>query len=255
MTLKDKTLTTQAIATTIAILVGGIWTYTIFIKERKHYPHATVTHKISHISLSDETNLLRVAIVITNSGTCKVILKDALIRIHQILPIFPYPKKQVELAKEEVERKDDRFSWPLVASRKKIWDTPLEIEPGEHDELDFEFAIDSNITNLRVYSFFRNETKKELELGWQQSSFYELKTKNKTYTGLAEEKDNSNKFSLSNAEIDVLPDKRKRKRVKHSEEDTQDNSEDDVIKEEEDEIITPLQSFQKTTDYENIKTE
>jgi hypothetical protein len=172
-----------AIVTIGAIFTGGFWTYNLFIKERKGYPHANIKHIVSHVSLSDNINLLRVAIELTNTGSFKVDIIKTIVRIQQILPKLPcvkdYPcaKTQVSEALKEIARKEDRFSWPMIAKRLRNSNIPIEIEPGEKHDIDFEFAIPSVVTNVRIYSYFKNETKKaeKKEIGWSMSSYYDLK--------------------------------------------------------------------------------
>ena len=180
MTCKERIETIEAIVTIVAIILGGIWTYNLFIKERKHYPHANIEQKVSHVALSNDINLLRVDIGLTNTGNSRLVLKKSIIRIQQILPILPYIEqniqavKQVNAALKETERKEDRFSWPLLSERNKIFEKPLDIEPGEKDVIDFEFVIPSKVKAIRIYSYFRNEekTKGKDEVGWSISTYY-----------------------------------------------------------------------------------
>ena len=182
MTFKEKIETTQAIVTIFAILVGGIWGYNLFIRERKHYPHTNIEQKVSHIALSDDINLLRVDIGLTNTGKSMLVLKKSIIRVQQILPVLPCMEpeacavKQVNAALKETERKEDRFTWPLLSKRNKIFEKPLDIEPGEKDVIDFEFAIPSKVEAVRIYSYFRNEekTKGKDEVGWSTSTYYDF---------------------------------------------------------------------------------
>ena len=50
---KELTETAQAVATVIAILVGGWWTYTSFIQGREKFPHLNIKQRVSHIALTD----------------------------------------------------------------------------------------------------------------------------------------------------------------------------------------------------------
>jgi hypothetical protein len=183
MTFKDKVETVQAIVTTAAIIIGGIWTYNLFIKERKQFPHANLEQKISHVALSQRTNLLRVGIEIANTGTSRLLLGKSIIRVQQILPIPPCPKQgpcaaeQVNAALKEAELKTDRFSWPLIAERDKRFEQPLDIEPGEKDFIEFEFSVPSDVKVIRVYSYFRNDQKSkgDNEVGWSMSSHYDFR--------------------------------------------------------------------------------
>ena len=146
MAFKDIVERTQAIVTIIAVVTGGVWTYNIFIMERKNYPHAIIEQKTSHVALSERANLLRVGIEVTNTGSSKLALGESMIRIQQILPVLPCSNDgpcvadEVNGALKERERKTDRFSWPVIAERKKNFEQSLEIEPGEKDNIDYHHA-------------------------------------------------------------------------------------------------------------------
>ena len=43
---KELAETAQAVATAIAILVGGWWTYTSFIQGREKFPHLTIKQRV-----------------------------------------------------------------------------------------------------------------------------------------------------------------------------------------------------------------
>lgn len=178
MAIKEKLAILQSIVTIFAVLVGGFWTYTLFVKERGNYPHATIEHAISHIAFSKDINLLRVLMTVKNTGTSMLEIKNMFIRVQRILPAPPCANTQpcaadqVNKALRGVDRKEDRFSWPLISERTTQWDTPIEIEPSEQDQIDFEFAVPANVTDVRIYNYIRNEKKKEI--GWFLSSYYKL---------------------------------------------------------------------------------
>lgn len=181
---KDFFETIASIATISAIIVGGYWTYTLFVQERKSYPHAKIEQKVSHIPLSDKINLMYVNIGLTNAGNTILLVKKSIIRVQQILPIVPSKENgylaatQVNDALEEVKRKEDRFSWPSICERDKIFKPPLDIEPGEKDVINFEFAVSSKVKVVRVYSYFKNEKKSKdgAGLGWVAVTYYNFKT-------------------------------------------------------------------------------
>ncbi|WP_447979626.1 hypothetical protein [Candidatus Nitrospira bockiana] len=184
MTFKEKVETLQALVTITAVVIGGVWTYNLFVKERQHYPHATIEQKLSHVALSEQTNLLRVGIDVTNTGSSRLILGKSIIRIQRILPLLSCPKegpcaaKEVNDALQGIERNADRFSWPLIAERDTKFTQPLDIEPGEKDFIEFEFAVPSEVAVVRVYSYFRNDQKSDStnEVGWSLSSQYDFRT-------------------------------------------------------------------------------
>ena len=190
MTFKETVQTIQAIVTTIAVLVGGIWTYNLFVKERRNYPHLNVEQKVSHIALSDRVRLLGVSIGIANTGTSRALLRKSIVRIQQILPVLPCSARepcavdQVNAALKAVERKEDRFSWPLIGERETVSDIPLSIEPGEKGAVDFEFAIPAKVRVVRVYSYFENAkvSTDVSAIGWSTSTFYDFTGTNKERT-------------------------------------------------------------------------
>lgn len=182
MTFKGKVETAEAIVTIVAILVGAYWTYNLFINERKHYPHANIEQKVSHVALSKHTTLLRVGIYLSNTGSYRLLSGKSIIRIQQILPVSccprqgPCAKEEVNSALKEIKRKANRFSWPLVAEREDSFEKPLDIEPGEKDFVEYEFVVPTEIKVVRIYSYFRNDQKSKDhdEVGWSISSHYDF---------------------------------------------------------------------------------
>ena len=180
MIFKDMVSTAKSIITIAAIFVGGLWTYDLFIMERKHYPHANIEQKISYVALSEQTNLLRVGIELTNTGNSRLLSSKSIVRIQQILPVPSCPEQgpcveeEVNNALKEIGRKANRFSWPLIAERENSFKNPLDIEPGEKDFIEFEFVVPAKIKVVRIYSYFSNDlkSKDQNEVGWSISSHY-----------------------------------------------------------------------------------
>lgn len=180
--LKESIDITKGIITILAIIIGGFWTYNIYVKERRHFPHANIEQTVEHISLSEKINLLHVTITLMNDGASRLFLKKGFVRIQQILPepdcngnqpCVP-SQNQIEVSLKGNQRKQDRFSWPLIQERNKTFEIPLDIEPGEKDIIGFEFALSSSVKAIRVYSYFRNEAKSKpgSEIGWKTYQFY-----------------------------------------------------------------------------------
>lgn len=173
----------QSLVTIVAVVVGGAWTYLLFIQGRNWSPHANIEHKISHIELSKELNLIRVEVDVSNTGTSQLRLAKTVIRIQQILPISSCPEKvscakqEVKIASERIERDNDGFTWPLVAKRETTSEDVGPIEPGEKQLLEYEFVLPSDVKIVRVYTYFKNGvvSKPNNEIGWEASSYYDLR--------------------------------------------------------------------------------
>lgn len=181
MDLKDKIASAQAIVSICAIFVGGWWTYDNFIKERKNLPHANIEHKVSYIRLSPRTNLLRVAVVTSNTGSSRMEIKTTDVRIQQVLPIFCVggdsrcAHREIAESLSDVSRKNDLFSWPMISRRKETRPIPINVEPGETERLDFEFVVPRGVKAVRIYSYIRNEKlSPNIESGWHMASYYEF---------------------------------------------------------------------------------
>ena len=182
--------TIQAILTSLAILVAAIWALYILYQEREIFPHLNIKQAVSHIVLSDredKENLLRVEINLENVGKRKLNIKDITIRIQQISPLIPCAEvttcvgKEINIALENTVRKNDRFTWPLLAERIVSYDNSLVIEPGEIDKLDYEFVVPQEAKAIRVYTYLSNEkmSTDENEIGWKISKYYNFDEKSK----------------------------------------------------------------------------
>jgi len=185
-TLKEKVEIVQAVVTMAALVVGGYWTYNVFVKERRAFAHANIEQKISHVALTEKTTLLRVGVDLTNTGSSLMSIEEAIVRVQQILPLAscatePCARTQVREALSNTVRKDDQFSWPLIGERELKFTKTDEVEPGEKQTLDFEFAVPSSVKLVRVYTYFQNKQKSgnDKELGWATSGYYDFATSSK----------------------------------------------------------------------------
>lgn len=196
---KDYCTLIQSFVTVAAFIVGGIWALNQFTVEREGQPHANIKQEITSVALSNETNLLRVNVEFINTGISKIELKKYVIIIYQVLPVPARVNKEIKYALANTDRRRDRFNWTKLAqryntlvlnkthpdasiqsvekSRRLSLYEPVEIEPGEKENMDFEFVIPSRIKVVRVYSYFENE--KEHLIGWSVASYYDFRISQK----------------------------------------------------------------------------
>ena len=123
----------QAVATILAIFVGGVWTYLLFVQQRQRFPHLKMEHKISHLSLPEHRILLMVDVTHSNVGAIKINFSTADIRIYGL-------KRTPDLSGDVLKqlnrgRPPDEIEptsiWTLLAQQSQNWKTDLFIEPGE----------------------------------------------------------------------------------------------------------------------------
>jgi hypothetical protein len=150
----------------VAVVVGGWWTYRLFIKGRGDFPRASITHRITHRRLTENQTLVRVTVGFENSGTVLLTVGEGVVRLSQVGPL---PNDGVASR----QRSERTVEWPEIESRVLEADV-VEVEPGESDEVDFDFVLDAEIDMVEVYSYFRNPSKADRDIGWTLTTLYEL---------------------------------------------------------------------------------
>lgn len=154
-----------------AILVGGWWAYTRFIRQREEFPRATLEQIVTHRELDPEHTFLRVAVKIDNVSTVLLATDRVRTDVYQVLPVTRDVSEALAGGRLVAEggREAD---WPCVASYEGAG--PGQIEPSEGDEFGFDFVIPTRVTTAFVYSYIKNVTQEGRELGWGVTSLYDL---------------------------------------------------------------------------------
>jgi hypothetical protein len=173
--LKDFMSIIQAIATTIAILLGGLWSYFLFVKKRQKFPHATISHQIHYKPISNGKALLNVKTVINNSGDVLLSLESGEVRVQQILPLPADIASMIGEGQDPVPENKTEVDWPLIGVRSFTWEKgTCEIEPGENDHFVTDYVVDADIQLVTVYSYFKNTKKYKRDIGWGVTTLYEI---------------------------------------------------------------------------------
>ena len=174
---KDSAETVKSIAEIIGLIVGGCWTWLLFVKNRQDYPRAKVTHTISRFALPSGSRLLRVQCTVTNIGPVFLRLDSTFTWVQQILPLPKDFEIAVGAGKDPLaalDPSDSEYGWPVVGERKCDWKaSPREVEPGEDDDMQFDFVVDGEAQLIEIYSYFKNERKKR-EIGWSETTIYDV---------------------------------------------------------------------------------
>jgi hypothetical protein len=157
-----------------AIIVGGLWAYMLFVRGRQKYPRASLTHQIMHKPLNEEKGLLRVKTQISNPGVIVLRMTHARVEVQQVLPLGAELESLEEEDFSNPERRE--IPWPLISSRSSEWQRKeFEIEPGEADEVIWDFLLPREIETIAVYSYFRNVKKRFRDIGWGLTTLYDFK--------------------------------------------------------------------------------
>lgn len=179
---KDFAATLQSFGILIGLFWGGIWTYRLFIQNRQKYPRANLSHKINQTRIDDDKIILQVKVIITNIGNVLICLRSGFTRISQVRPSC---EEVVDSIKKIEEKSCHEIPWPMIDKKEiSAKKDDCEIEPGESEEICFDFVIDGDVETVYVYSYFANVKKKSLfrkiikksrDIGWKLTSIYNLK--------------------------------------------------------------------------------
>lgn len=170
----------------VAVIIGGIWTYYLFIRNRKDFPYATISHDVSHWKIREDKKFLSLGIKVTNSSNVVLHLVDAKIFVQQILPFSEHFSELIDqststdLREGNVTKLFQRagpIEWPEIGYREVLWKVgEIEIEPGENEYFHFDFILEKDVQVLKIISYFGNQSRK-IAGGWVFTSFYNLEEK------------------------------------------------------------------------------
>jgi hypothetical protein len=166
----------EAVLTAVGILLGGIWTYMLFVRKRERFPRARLKHLFTSFLVRGKLGLLSVTIEISNIGTTLMRLEEAKCRVQQVLPLDGELSALLDRGDDIVPLDSQSVPWPTLDVREwKFKKGAVEIEPGESEVLRAEFLVPSYINRLLIYSYIGNRSKGRKRLGWEKVSFLSLK--------------------------------------------------------------------------------
>ena len=157
----------------LALVVGGAWTYLLFIKNRQKYPKALVTHDVVDRLLSDQVRLVHVVLNISNAGNVLLSLESARTGLYRVVP----PPDQCLAALSESGSLNEiaEFNWPPIDVRRWQWPKGhFEVEPGERETFQVDYFIEPSIRAIQVHSYFKNRAKQGRDIGWNCSTLVDL---------------------------------------------------------------------------------
>ena len=137
MSIKITTELIQTILAIIAIIVGGMWTYTLFVLERQYVRGIQLDFEVKSYKLTDNVNLLVVSVLVENNKKVKASIDSRVIRIQQISPILPCAEgvpcwiDQINQSFKSLSRTENGYTWPMIYKREMHLEHPYQFDPGE----------------------------------------------------------------------------------------------------------------------------
>lgn len=155
------------VITSLGIIIGGIWTYRLFIKQRLGLPKVEINLGIDEVKLHNELKLIHAHLKLVNTGTVMLTSDRAELRLKQVYPIPDGLKPSFKKGFDPVLRGNTEIEWPMLAGRQWEWEKgEFEIEPGESDSLNADFVINADVEVAEFYFFIANANKKKQGIGW-----------------------------------------------------------------------------------------
>ena len=163
----------ESFAKIVALAVGGSWTYMLFIRKRQQYPRASVLHECAAYSLTSDRSLLRVTLTLKNTSEVLLRIESGEVRVQRIGPLVWGEDVPAEgfVADGAFE-----YNWPLLGRLRLSYppDGCLEVEPGESEAIHFDAFVRSDVRVVQIYTYLKNVTKTEKEIGWNCTSIHQL---------------------------------------------------------------------------------
>ena len=146
----------QAIATLIALTLGGIFAWRRGFIFRYQQPHITISHDVTHRHLGHGYVHIEATATLHNTSRVKVEFRDALFTVEQLAPV------DGDMAERLFDETIDKViyespKWDLLTERRLEW-TPDEfiVEPGEMATSTFEHIVSDAVESVHITTFFYN---------------------------------------------------------------------------------------------------
>lgn len=166
--------TLASAATVVAIVVGGIWAYWGFVRERNRWPRGELTLEVTHRHLDDEICVLHAKLRIKNVGRGLMKLEEMRVDLQRVRPLGEHMRSALRRGKP-FNSTGYQADWPEIDQHVICWkESQPELEPGETDEFPVDFFIQPAEEVVFVYAYLRNVRKKGQPLGWPATAFYDI---------------------------------------------------------------------------------
>ncbi len=146
----------QAVATIIAIMLGGFFAWRRGFIFRHEQPHVTISHDVTHRQIGHGYVHIEVTATLSNSSRVKMEFHDGLFTVEQLAPLS---HKDAERLFETLFEKDlyEIPKWPLLRERRLEWSKDeLIVEPGEKVTATFEHIVSNAVESVLITTYFYN---------------------------------------------------------------------------------------------------
>ena len=162
-------------ATVIALIVGGAWTYWLFVQNRQKYPRATIGHRIRHWRLGEGRILLHVDVTMRNTGNVLISIVESRTTVQQVLPVSEAIGQTIRDGGDLIQEGQSDVEWPTIGNIQLQYPKDeCEIEPSESQGIEHDFILGDDVRTVQVYSYVMNEKKRRKKLSWDLTTLYDI---------------------------------------------------------------------------------
>ena len=154
--LKDGSAIAQAVATVVAIGVGGLFAWRNAQIFRARAPHVTISHEVSHRFVGTEYVHIAVTAILHNRSRVNIEFRDGLFIIQQIAPSLDEDVEEL-YASVFLDHEHEDLQWPTLEQARRAWDEDeLIVEPRESETETFEFIVSTDVESIVITTYFYN---------------------------------------------------------------------------------------------------
>ena len=154
--IREWSLSAGALATTMAVVAGGIFALRNAQIFRAKSPHVTVSHNVSHRPVGNSYMHIFVTVILHNSSRVHIEFLDGFATIRQIRPVSD---EDVEYLYRQVfvDQVFDNLQWPPLDTTRLRWPRDgLLVEPGETETEIFDFVVQRDVQSVAITTYFYN---------------------------------------------------------------------------------------------------
>ena len=118
---KDVSAIIQALLTSAGIIIGGIWTYLLFVRQRLHFPKVKIALSLTDAILPDGNRLVHTELKIDNVGSVILCSDYAELRLQQVVPVPKEINTIIVDGKDPVQEGNSEIVWPMLFNREWKW--------------------------------------------------------------------------------------------------------------------------------------
>jgi hypothetical protein len=147
------------LATVVAVVIGGSWALSTFLRTRRRHPRAIIEHA-SHVRiLRHGHGLLHVAVKIANNSEVRIRLSSALVRLYRVSPLSDEEVSKLICDDFPLAKNGTEYDWENIGERLPTLSDEHDIEPGASETFHFDFVLRQGIRRIQIYTYFENRMK------------------------------------------------------------------------------------------------